>query len=247
MMVLVGPILFTRLSRWLSVSLRLVALAWVIAAGFALHSSSPSDSPLLQRRIATLDFRGTPLEEALTQLGNAVGAKIILDRKALAAAGVDLAAPIDLRLRDVELGAAFDHLNFAHSEPCVMEVRGKDLYVTTEATMPAVIRVYDVSDLYDRWISSRYWAPETSWPASVQGKLSPPPEQFMDQLMDALSAPSLPHDWGSGSVEMMDSVGKQIIFNGPPSRHRRIEQLLRRMREVDAEQPADARAAPAVK
>ena len=120
---------------------------------------------LQHRRIGSVDFRGTPLDEAIVQLGAAAGVKVTIDRDAFKAANVDLKKPVFLRLHDVELHAAFVRLNINYDRNChFWSARGGGLIATTDHASPAVVRVYDVGDLLDRWQNSRY---TMMWPRSL--------------------------------------------------------------------------------
>jgi hypothetical protein len=97
----------------------------------------------------SLSFHDAPLEEVLERVGEKSGLQIVLDRKALADAGLGLDAPVALDVSDISLRAAL-HLILDAVDLCWM-IRDEVVLITTkvEAENMLATKIYDVADLIE--------------------------------------------------------------------------------------------------
>lgn len=131
-------------------SLALLALAAAVAPAFA--QTDPEAA--LNRRIPEVAFDATPLGDALDTLRDTAGINLRVDWKALENAGVDRAAPVTFRLRNVTVRKALDMLlrEAGAGTKLAYEIDDGLVEVTTQEVADArlVTMTYDVRDLLFR-------------------------------------------------------------------------------------------------
>jgi hypothetical protein len=229
-----------------------------VTAVYSLWPTLQPATPLQHRRISSVDFHGTPLDEAIVQLAAAAGVKVTIDRDALIAAKVDLKAPVFLRLRDVELRVAFTRLDINYDRNLVLEPHGGGLRVATDRAAPAAVRLYDVGDLLSRWQSSRYTM-KIQRPFRIDGAPNVPPDpppalmtrqELMEDLIGVIIHMDRPNQWfannglfagrGSPGDPTIMSMGDRILVSAPPWLHGEVEDFLHQLRQADAALPKPA-------
>ncbi len=204
----------------------------------------------MARPIPAIDFDGTPLRDVLQELGAAAGTKIVLHEPQLEIMGVELSTRIHLRLRDVELSDALERLIVNSHVDYLPDEGANELQITAGKPPASVMKVYDVHDLVERWMASPLlvrprepsaprrigggWVllPSTTLPTTAP--LAAPDEQELmhdiTELIVALTDKSQIQYFGPGQG-VIEPIGSRIVVSGPPALHRKVEQMLRRLRE----------------
>ena len=131
----------------------LVALLRRGVAVDAAPAAVAADEDPLPSVVVDVDFDGMPFDKALEELSSKANLYPILDRRALEAAGLDVAQPIQLQMRRVPFGVAlWALLKEGGRQTCLDYVlRGGTMTVSTSEhfSQTLAVRVYDVHDLID--------------------------------------------------------------------------------------------------
>ncbi len=239
-------------------SLLLIAVA---AAGVLIgRSFAPPAPPVtraereadagLDRRVASVNFDGTPLDEAIESLRRQTGADITLKTGELTSAGLAPKMPVTLRAADLPLKRVLELVcdDFGSNSSAMLDVRAQDgqIIVSTrhDHARFAVIRMYDVRDLIAAHHDTRYrlgWrpperstSPQTSSSGSVFGRPHPAPYdeaiETLTRLLMELVEPDMWRDNGGTVGNIRDFNGRLIIV-GTPAMHDGIVELLAMLRE----------------
>jgi hypothetical protein len=230
-----------RFESRLTPSLWLIAVSLLIAAGWRHWTRSRSAESILDRRIANVDFDGTPMHEALHQLAASAGTTIFPDPNFLAGSE-EWDTPVYLHLHDVALGAVFDRLkgNLSYN---ALEQRDGRLYLREFANMPKVARVYDVHDLVDRWAASPYSFDEGQPGGIGAGAATVGPisqsrtADLTDGLARAIAEEIEPHEWvddDGGSMYSIISVGACLYVTAPQPLQEKTLKFLKQLRAIEA-------------
>jgi type II secretory pathway component GspD/PulD (secretin)/outer membrane protein assembly factor BamD (BamD/ComL family) len=106
---------------------------------------------LLDKQLPEMSFEGTTLTDAIDYFHDITGANILLDTKALEAAGVDRSTPITVKLKDVKFSKALDIvLKLAGgTTPLGYDIDENVITISTqdELSKKTTLAVYDVRDL----------------------------------------------------------------------------------------------------
>jgi len=233
MLIPVGTMLHRRIGLCFNILLWITALAFLGAAARQLW---PSHRDLLTQRIAHVDFRGTPLKEALAQLGAAVGAKVVIHQAELEpeavtlssfgfkaqgeSAAVTLSKPVDLKLHDVTLQAAFDRLVAGRLEGCLLEQRGKVLHVTAAKSSPSVVRIYDIGDLVARAAQSD-WPDHADWTSNLTSSQQQNPQPGGGITGAQIHGSASSQSRESDAMEQLDKIDRRYHHARDLGRRRR--------------------------
>ncbi len=220
----------------------LIAIALLAAAISSLQSPAQPVPSLLDRRIDNVDFRGTPLKDAMVQLGAAAGVKLVADPRQLEADGVPLSHPIYLRLQDVTLQTAFDRLDFDPVVKCVLLERGRAVHVVVAQAVPVQVRIYDIHDLVERMSVAfglrmvgvegvRHPSERTATLFDVWSE-----SEIVEQIIHLVNHLSY-NDLTSRAPLKVFAVGTRITVVGRPAVHRRVIEILRVLRAMEVGWP----------
>ncbi|HET6246499.1 MAG TPA: hypothetical protein VFE47_02285 [Tepidisphaeraceae bacterium] len=135
-----------------------IALLSVPVWLFAIHRNSMAArtptaveiTPVLQRRIASVHIRGAPLPQAISQLSELIGMKIVPQTDALKKRHAYLNAKIWLDFDDVPLGelmSAFIEQIRGWGEAAGFDVQNGVIVIAPDENLKRTVRVYDVADL----------------------------------------------------------------------------------------------------
>lgn len=92
----------------------------------------------------TVDFRSTPLKEAITTLAKAHAIPILINTKELEIIGVDPATPVSLELKEVRLRSALRYVLDVEPEALIFVVRNDVLEITSFDCEPRISEVYRI-------------------------------------------------------------------------------------------------------
>ena len=120
----------------------------------AAEAGKPAD--LLAKKLKKVEFSGVPLEEVVEYLRDMTGVNIVVKWKALEAAGIKKATPVDLKVKDVpvekvlrlvldSVGRERDHLDYDYE----LEDNIVTISTAEDLSWRTVARVYDVRELID--------------------------------------------------------------------------------------------------
>lgn len=222
-----------------------------LTGGPAWAADDDDDKPAKEELIAqaleyhvSVDVNGALLPDLLDYLADILPddqkISIVIARRKIAEAGVNLDHPVSLKVRDVRLRSALA-LILAESG-LDWTVRDEVLLITTQEAAAAnvVTRVYDVNDL-------------------VVAKGSDEPANF-DELVEVIESSVAPQSWaaegGPATIRPFSTNGGRLVVRQTPQAHyeiaRLIEDLQATAHEPEAAKaadstPADEKAAPAEK
>jgi hypothetical protein len=175
----------------------------------------------LERKVPETNFDGAAFTDVVDFLRDASGANIIVEWKALEAAGIDRNAPVSLRLRNVKFGRVLDLVlsNVGGATvPVGYSVSDNILRVSTLEDLDRVtdVRAYDVRDIV-------------------------PAELTMEELAKMIVDTVATDSWrdSGGSTGGLRVSKHKLIVTQTPNNHRQIRAVLKMLRE----QPHDAAAA----
>jgi hypothetical protein len=105
----------------------------------------------------------------------------------------------------------------------------------------AVVRVYDVSDLINRWRSSRFLSVRDrsglfSGPPGTSVFTTSTSGELIDDLARLIADEAAPGA-DSGRNQSIWTAGSSVVALAPPGVHDKIAQVLQRLREADTEFP----------
>ncbi len=163
----------------------------------------------------TLDFKATPLKEAVAAIGKMAGTNLLLDAKGLSEAAVPQETPVTFSCDRLPLCTALHHMLHPLDLGFII-VADNVVLVTTESRERETIyqRVYDVRDLL---------APATAGVATARAPYG--------QLIDVITGTVAPTTWsengGSGSISPLD--GRLVVVQTEEC-HQQLEDLLAELR-----------------
>lgn len=183
-----------------------------------------------------IDFKHTPLEEALTRLQEETGISILVDWGALEAAGVGRKTSIDARLQDVSYEKALSVvLDVAAGRKLVLlySIYWDFVEVTTidPALRPIVTRVYNITDLIGMASTTQPAAETNGHAAAEEGGQSDRvgiAEDVAGLIRDTVATDS----WTAGGVIRVAPDGKQLVIAQTERNQRAIHDLLAQLRET---------------
>ena len=171
-------------------------------------------------KTAEFEFNDLPLRDAVAHVSKQHGIRVWLDERALTDLNITSDTPVTRNLSDVSLKSALRllllplQLNF--------RVHGGVLQITsqTEYDNQLEIRVYPMSDLI-----------------TPLDKADAPGEADFDSLIDVITAAIAPTSWEDvGGPGSMEPHGQSLITAQTADVHDQIEELIRTLRRVRAEQ-----------
>jgi hypothetical protein len=247
-----------------------VALAAVVASGVAAvmwptrPPAAPSGGhPRIEAQLATVlpevHFRDTPLRDAVADLRAQSGTNLVVEWPVLESLGISPDMPINLRLRDVTLDKALsvlaDYVTSGSDTSLEYTASGDAIVITTSEGLAGHVygRVYDLRDLHDDLIEVGPGVGMFGDPPGQQtqgifssGPNTPPQPPVTSELDDELRlilvesvAPEFWYD--AGGTGRVDALSGHFLVVAPWCHHRRIDDLLRRIRapvHPSAEDPA---------
>jgi hypothetical protein len=248
---------------------RLVLIALIVTAGLigtvagrsaTVPASPPSTRPAreaaerdagLHRVLAEIDFRGTPLDQAVDALRDKTHANINVEWRALEAAGIDKQTPVHVRLSSLPLDHVLQILLTDVGGGTVKLGyhidRGVILVSTDEVlSRTAVARIYDVRDLIEmdhrqraKW--GRLLPPDSAGAAAVApspgGSTGAEPADSYADSVDSLTAlitnMVAPDSWrdAGGTIGSIREFGGRLVIITTPEIHDEIIDLLETIRK----------------
>jgi hypothetical protein len=180
-------------------------------------TTDPDQTPAMTKALASwidVDFRQTPLDQAVESLSRQLGASIVLDEASLANAMVGRNQPITLTMRRVRLTSAFD----AMLRPLNLEVDLRPdhlLVVDRESTRRTnVVRSYPVADLAldgnGRWVD--------------------PNATALIRLIQDMVDRDIWEPNGGDALANFHARTVAVVVNAPPDTHRKVADFLRLLR-----------------
>jgi len=176
----------------------------------------------LERKVPETNFDGAALSDVVDFLRDASGANIIVEWKALEAAGIDRNAPVSLRTKNVKFGRVLDLVLSGvtgGTVPVGYSVDDNIIRVSTLEDLDKItdVRAYDVRDIV-------------------------PTELQMDDLVKMIVDTVATDSWrDSGGTTGVLRVSKhKLIVTQTPMNHRQIRSVLKMLREQPRDAAADA-------
>jgi hypothetical protein len=222
-----------------------MAAAFIALGAAQLWIRSHPRASLLSRPVASIDFRDVPLEDGIKQLGTAAGVAIVIDRDGLKADHIELLSEsVSLRVDQMELGMALSRLDAGWFRQCAINERGNELYIIPIDDMPAVARIYDLTDIIDRWQAMAH-IQEDAGPHTGSYGSPPPPltrEALVSEIVSAMQSTVDRDNWGPASGAgpargAIEPVGTKIIVVCSEPVHRLVASFLREFRKSAPERP----------
>lgn len=186
----------------------------------------------LQRVLPEARFDNIAFVEVIEFLRDVSGVNIVVNWRAMEAAGIDRATPVTIRLRDVPFEQLLRQILRDVGGGAVQlhsSVEGQVLTITTqeEAAADARAVLYDVTDLLVNSAGAPLGGAEFN--------------QRMDELTDLIRWTVAWDSWrdlgGSSGVGSLRKFNNKLIITQTPSNHKQIEYLLARLRESPTTQP----------
>lgn len=215
------------------------ALCWAAAVRLHAHRA-PAENPLA-RKIHAVELDHLTLPQSLEYLSGVGHVQFQVDWTTLKAAGMDANSTVDVRLRNVSLGTALRWVLVSTTHNLAFDVHDDVIDISTPAALPRTVRIYDVSDLLSqsmcRFIADR---PDTF--GIGIGLSSVPVAAEPTDAMKALSklireSITIDEDYANGSNSpTIWTSGSHLIVVHSSEGHRKIAELLRLLRECDAQQ-----------
>lgn len=199
-----------------------------------------STQAALDRKVPEINFDGAPFSDVIDFLRDQTSQNILVDWRAMEAAGVDRNAPVSARMRNVSAGKALriilDHVG-GDTVKLSYAVDGNIVNVSTADALAkeTVTRVYDIRDMIIEVpdYTSEKPAPQTQPvdPAKVRAK-------NVEQVTDLIKETVDPDSWreNGGSVGALREIQGQLIITQTQENQRSIAVLLDQLRETRAVQ-----------
>jgi hypothetical protein len=192
----------------------------------------PMEAPtILDQRIESISFEQTPLQEAIQVIREKTGKNIYVHWRALEDAGVKRDTPVNVRLRDVKLGAALRATLADAAGNVKVGVAVEDGVITasTKADLACNVmtRVYDIRDL-------TVPIPDfETGPNGLQPTTQPTREENVSAIRRLLTETIDPDGWSDSTNKMCELSG-QLIVTATPETQSQITALLDQLRECRA-------------
>ena len=176
----------------------------------------------LQRRVPEVRFDAIGMAEVIDFLRDVTGMNIVVNWRALEAAGVEKDAPIDLRLKNATLVQVLRQMGKVVGGEAVQlgfAIDGGSIVFTTaeDASHQTRIRSYDISDL----------AGAATTQPGAEGTIAAL-ETIKSAIMDNVS----PDAWREqgGTVAGISIVGNKFLVRAPDMMHLEVDELLAELR-----------------
>lgn len=202
----------------------------------------PAENPHadLQQKVPELNLDSTTLEKGIDALRQATHANILVYWKDLEAAGVKRDTPIKLHLWDVTLDRALGAMLAVAGADFPRAVQDGIIVIASPERLrdsSTAFRIYDVRDLIQGYCASHHPVPVT-----VRSKLTAlDPDKYLTNPADdgAMQLTRIIEDmvdadsWrdNGGAVGSLYEFDGRLIITQTPSAHRRIAELLKKLRE----------------
>lgn len=210
----------------------------------------------LDRQLPELSFEGVGFSDVIDFLRDVSGANLFVNWKNLAAAGIDDATPITVRLRNIKFSKALSVILDSAGGGKAKLGYGVDNGVITISTADdlsknVIVRVYDIRDLivaipdFDPKqdpkddVAAPKIRPPATQPADAQsaskydGKKVPSRNEIVESIVKLIEDTVATDSWKSngGSVGALRELQGQLIVTQTPENHREIVILLEQLRE----------------
>jgi hypothetical protein len=227
-----------------------ISAAWAVARVDAVRRvvlpAPPAAEAQLGRPVGDLRIDGANFEQVLEILRQRTGAKITVDREAIATiAGSPadvLARPLELHLRDMTLGQVLGRLCAAADPERLTYVEAGDaIVVTTRGGLDryTCVRVYDIRDMLPpegtpgrprRASNGLFGNQQQQLPMSSNLPLSR--DEYVDEVIQAIMNVIASDEWADngGGVGSVREVGGRLIIRQTPGNQRAIGRLLEGLR-----------------
>jgi hypothetical protein len=180
----------------------------------------------LATRIGDIDWDGVPFNKAVEELRQKSGANVVVAWRALEAAGIDKAAEVSLRLKNVTLRQALDHaLSDIGGGQVRLEFAIQDgaILVSTEEEISRYVKtaVYDVHDL-------------------IQEVPNKPREQWSEPLIKTIEHMVAADTWKDNdrTISAIRELNGKLIIQQTPANHEKVAEFLKMLE--DKQQQANA-------
>ncbi len=216
----------------------------------------------LARQRANVDFRGTPLGDVLTWIGEVAGVNIDVEWKALEENFIDRNVPVNLRLNDqvnlrVVLERVLAQLATDPSQRPQFAVQDGILMISTKERLAAspVTHVYDIGDLlvnvphFDNAKSldleaelERRETQRAGLKAALFGEAEVQRydrrrdrrEELLEKVREVLTTTVDPPSWqvNGGDVGVIQPINSNLVITNTARNHQAISNLLGKLREI---------------
>jgi hypothetical protein len=230
-----------------------ISVAWAVARVDAVRRvvlpAPPMAEAQLERPVGELRIGGANFEQVLDILRQRTGAKIAVEREAIATGAASradvLVRPLELRLRDMTLGQALGRLCAAADPERLTYVEAGDgIVVTTRGGLDryTCVRVYDIRDMLPPAGTPR--RPRRSYgnglfgnqQQQLQASSSLPlsRDEYVYEVIEAITDMIATDEWADngGVVGSIREVGGRLIIRQTPANQREIGRLLDGLRNT---------------
>lgn len=206
------------------------AVTGVNTADFTSADRTHADARLiairsqLERRMPKIDFQKVPVSDVIDFMRQTTGMNIVVNEKALEAAGMDLKTPITLQLRDVRVEDVFKHVARQAGGGTLhlgFSVDGDAITFSTEEDLArnVITRAYNVRDLIQ---------------AAATQPAEGSHERAMDSLKQVIENNVDADNWreAGGTISGISTFGDMMVIQTTMQNHLQIDSLLRDLRET---------------
>ena len=212
----------------------------------------------LARIVVKLDIRNTPCDEVFDLLREQTGTNLVVNWRALQAAGVNRKALVSLRVTDLPIRRVIElvlaQLN-VRTVPLAYHIDRGVIEVSTRGDLSgtAIVRIYDVRDMLEDEAKQRrnFEAPEaptfqTRSSGNGSGNICFPSgeaslyngyDETIIELTELIQETVSPEHWreAGGAVGSIRFFGGRLIITSTPEMHAQIDDLLTMIREGNGE------------
>jgi len=207
-------------------------------AAAAGPASRPATSPDLDPVIESVDFRGSTLEKAIDALRERSKVNIVVRWHALEAAGIDRAAPVELRVTNMTLLRLLELLGDVSADhvPLGARIERGVVIVSTRDDLADVtaVRLYDVRELVesDMAVRTRIEIGATTTMPAAEPTTQEAYEGSLEQLKHVIYETIDADSWreAGGTIGSIHDFNGQLIIAQTPMAHERIKKLLDELR-----------------
>jgi hypothetical protein len=195
----------------------------------SLPTTQPDSAQVqLEKMIKSVTVENGRLDKVLDFIANSTGANMVVNWRALEAAGIGADAPVTLNLHQIParvllnqtlavVGGGNIKLSYHIADGIVTVSTADDL------AHDMVTRVYDVSDLLDQSLAkSRKYTPPTSQPMTLP--------EATDELVKTIGEVVAPKGWDAQTGRIYALAGKLVVIDTFES-HDKIRQVLAALRQ----------------
>ena len=191
----------------------------------------------LDRRVPEMNFDAKPFKDVIEELRSTSGLDLVVNWRALEAAGIDREAPVSARLRNAkfakvlrtvldDVGGGTVELEYTIDEGALSITTEEDLNRNT------ITKVYDIRDLITD-------IPDYAPPGEARAELKPAPatqpgESLAKQIALLIQETVQPEAWrdAGGTVGSIRELAGQFVITATPQMHTQVEALLNQLRET---------------